>query len=99
MIMPRCADAPTVSLRPADQEITVPIASDLDIVTACQRGRALASKLGYALMDATLIATVMVIQKTGRPADAGRVRRPWAPLHSGLDRRIVEVVMPEAIPH
>ena len=99
MIAPRSADVTKGSPLLADQEITVPIASDLDIVTACQRGRALASKLGYALMDATLIATVMVIQKTGRPADAGRVRRPWAPLHSGLDRRIVEVVMPEAIPH
>ena len=97
--MSRSTDMSKAAPLAVDQEITVPIASDLDIVTACQRGRALASKLGYALMDATLIATVMVIQKAGRPADAGRVRRPWAPLHSGLDRRIVEVVMPEAIPH
>jgi len=37
----------------------VPIASDVDIVTARQRGRALAATLGFSLMDATLIAAAI----------------------------------------
>lgn len=41
------------------KEITVPIESDLDIVTARQQGRALASQLGYSPTDATLIATAI----------------------------------------
>lgn len=40
-------------------EAIVPITSDLDIVTARQRGRALASQLGYSTTDATLIATAI----------------------------------------
>ena len=46
-------------LRPADQIINVPIASDLDIVTARQQGRALALRLEYSSTDATLIATAI----------------------------------------
>jgi len=49
----------TEVVRSADQEITVPIASDLDIVTARQRGRTLATQLGYSTTDATLIATAI----------------------------------------
>ena len=49
----------TEVVRSADQEITVPIASDLDIVTARQRGRTLASERGYSVSDATLIATAI----------------------------------------
>ena len=37
----------------------MPIASDLDIVTARQRGRTLASERGYSVSDATLIATAI----------------------------------------
>lgn len=49
----------TNTLRPADQIINVPIASDLDIVTARQQGRALALRLEYSSTDATLIATAI----------------------------------------
>ena len=44
---------------PADPVISVPIASDLDIVSARQQGRALALKLAYSSTDATLIATAI----------------------------------------
>lgn len=43
----------------AASEVVVPITSDVDIVTARQRGRALASRLGYSTTDATLIATAI----------------------------------------
>ena len=42
-----------------DQVITVGIASDLDIVSARQQGRALALQLEYSSTDATLIATAI----------------------------------------
>jgi serine/threonine-protein kinase RsbT len=45
--------------RASDQTITVPIASELDIVTARQRGRTLALQLDYSSTDATLIATAI----------------------------------------
>lgn len=51
--------AVTNVVRPAEQKITVPIASALDIVTARQLGRTLASQLGYSLTEATLIATAI----------------------------------------
>ncbi len=47
------------ALRPVGHEISVPIATDVDIVTARQRGRALAAALGFSLMDATLIAAAI----------------------------------------
>ena len=43
----------------ATPKITVPITSDRDIVTARQRGCALAAQLGYSPTDATLIATAI----------------------------------------
>ncbi|HTD48536.1 MAG TPA: ATP-binding protein [bacterium] len=43
----------------AEEKITVPITSDRDIVTARQRGCALAAQLGYSPTDATLIATAI----------------------------------------
>lgn len=46
-------------VRPADQIINVPIASDLDIVTARQQGRTLALQLEYSSTEATLIATAI----------------------------------------
>jgi serine/threonine-protein kinase RsbT len=39
--------------------ITIAIGSDLDIVAARQRGRTLATQLGYSTTDATLIATAI----------------------------------------
>lgn len=42
-----------------DGEIEVAIISDQDIVLARQKGRALASELGFAAGDATLIATAI----------------------------------------
>ena len=39
--------------------ITIVIGSDLDIVAARQRGRTLATQLGYSTTDATLIATAI----------------------------------------
>ena len=43
----------------AEEKITVAITSDRDIVTARQRGCALAAQLGYSPTDATLIATAI----------------------------------------
>jgi serine/threonine-protein kinase RsbT len=40
-------------------KITVPIASDRDIVTARQRGRTLALQLGYSPMGGTLVAAAI----------------------------------------
>ena len=59
MIAPRSADVTKGSPLLADQEITVPIASDRDIVTARQRGRTLAVQLGCSPTEATLIATAI----------------------------------------
>lgn len=47
------------SLRSAPEEIVVPIAADVDIVMARQRGRMLALQFGYSSTDATLIATAI----------------------------------------
>jgi serine/threonine-protein kinase RsbT len=47
------------TLRSTAEEITVPIAADLDIVMARQRGRMLALQFGYSPTDATLIATAI----------------------------------------
>jgi serine/threonine-protein kinase RsbT len=41
------------------EEIRVPINSDQDIVLARQRGKALASEVGFSAMDTTLIATAI----------------------------------------
>ena len=59
MIMSRGTEAAKMPSRPMAQEITVPIASDLDIVTARQWGRTLAVQLGYSPTEATLIATAI----------------------------------------
>jgi len=64
MITARSADAPAVSLRPVDQEITVPIASNLDIVSARQWGRTLALQGGCSPTEAALIA--MAISELAR---------------------------------
>src|SRR5437588_10289734 len=52
-------DRVTNARRPVRQEIAVSIVTDVDIVTARQRGRALAAGLGFSLMDATLIAAAI----------------------------------------
>ena len=41
------------------EEARVPIVSDTDIVTARQRGRALATQLGFTSGDATIVATAI----------------------------------------
>lgn len=43
----------------AKEEISVPIVSDSDIVTARQKGRELAVRLGFAAADLALIATAI----------------------------------------
>jgi serine/threonine-protein kinase RsbT len=42
-----------------EDEVRVPIASDVDMVPARAEGRALATKLGFSRTDATLIATAI----------------------------------------
>jgi len=42
-----------------NDEVTIPIGSDQDIVTARQRGRALAAKLGFSSTDQIAIATAI----------------------------------------
>jgi serine/threonine-protein kinase RsbT len=41
------------------EEVTVPISQDRDIVTARQRGRAMASKIGFSSTDQISIATAI----------------------------------------
>jgi serine/threonine-protein kinase RsbT len=48
-----------MKLPPGVDEARVPIASDTDIVTARQRGRALATQLGFTSGDATIVATAI----------------------------------------
>ncbi|HEV8441347.1 MAG TPA: anti-sigma regulatory factor [Methylomirabilota bacterium] len=40
-------------------EVRVPVESDTDIVTARQKGRALATRLGFTSGDATIVATAI----------------------------------------
>jgi serine/threonine-protein kinase RsbT len=42
-----------------EEETVVPIEADVDIVTARQQGRTLASRLGFSTTEATLIATAI----------------------------------------
>jgi serine/threonine-protein kinase RsbT len=57
---------------PVANELRVPIISEVDIVTARQRGHALASELGFASSDQALIATAIselarnILQYAGR---------------------------------
>ena len=46
-------------LPPEAEEARVPIQSDTDIVTARQRGRMLATQLGFTSGDATIVATAI----------------------------------------
>ncbi len=46
-------------LPPGVEEAKVPIQSDTDIVTARQRGRMLATQLGFTSGDATIVATAI----------------------------------------
>ena len=45
------------SLGPVD--VRVPVQSDIDIVAARQKGRALATRLGFSSSDATIVATAI----------------------------------------
>ena len=40
-------------------DVRVPVASDVDIVSARQQGRALAMRLGFSSSDATMVATAI----------------------------------------
>ena len=40
-------------------DVRVPVASDIDIVSARQQGRALAMRLGFSSSDATMVATAI----------------------------------------
>jgi len=75
----------------ADEDVTVLIATDADIVVARGEGRALAGRLGFSRTDATLIATA--ISEIGRNilvhAGAGEVRVGRA----GDDHRVAIVVV------
>ena len=48
-----------MTLPPGVEEARVTVASDTDIVTARQRGRALAAQLGFTSGDATIVATAI----------------------------------------
>jgi serine/threonine-protein kinase RsbT len=48
-----------MTLPPGADEARVTVASDTDIVTARQRGRALATQLGFTSGDATIVATAI----------------------------------------
>jgi serine/threonine-protein kinase RsbT len=43
----------------AVREVRVPVESDIDIVAARQKGRALATRLGFSSGDATIVATAI----------------------------------------
>jgi serine/threonine-protein kinase RsbT len=47
------------STTPRDDEVRVPISKDADVVTARQRGRETAARLGFSSTDLTLIATAI----------------------------------------
>lgn len=49
----------TVSAAPPDGEVSLPIATDTDIVLARQEGRALAARAGVVATDLTLVATAI----------------------------------------
>lgn len=72
-------------------EITVVIASDADIVTARQRGRALAQRLGFSGTDATLIATAISEIARNIVTYAGRGEIEIRPMFAG-GRRGIEVI-------
>src|SRR5215470_13764508 len=44
---------------PHTEEVRVPVESDTDIVAARQRGRMLATRLGFSSGDATIVATAI----------------------------------------
>lgn len=48
-----------MSAAPPDGEVSLPIASDTDIVLARQEGRALAARAGVVATDLTLVATAI----------------------------------------
>jgi serine/threonine-protein kinase RsbT len=51
--------SPTVTALAGIDDIRVPVESDLDIVAARQKGRALAARLGFSSGDATMVATAI----------------------------------------
>jgi serine/threonine-protein kinase RsbT len=59
----------------SEREITVPIASDMDIVTAREQGRSLAERIGFSQVERTVIATAIseIARNIVEHAKQGRV--------------------------
>jgi serine/threonine-protein kinase RsbT len=70
-------------MRPVAREAVIPIKADTDIVAARQHGRELATTLGFVLIDATLLATVIseLARNIVRYAVRGEIC--FAPVQSG----------------
>ena len=91
-----------------DSETTVPIRTDADIVTARQRGRDLATRLGFSSTDLALIATAIselarnIVRYAGageivlsQEADGGRPGLTVVARDGGPGIRNVELAMQE----
>lgn len=83
------------NIRLTAEEIVVPITADLDIVSARQRGRALASALGYSPTDATFIATAISELARNIVLYAGRGEVVLRRVHEGGRHGIVVVARDE----
>jgi serine/threonine-protein kinase RsbT len=72
-------------------EIRVPINSDQDIVSARQKGRAMATELGFSSGDATLIATAIseLARNIVSYAQQGQITLKMV---NGLNRRGIAVI-------
>lgn len=81
----------------AVEDVCVPVGSDADIVTARQRGRALALQLGFPAILATLIATTISELARNILLYAGRGEILLAPVERGA-RRGLAVVARDAGP-
>lgn len=76
-----------------NNEIRISVASDADIVVARQKGRALASQLGFSATDSTFIATAISELARNIVAYAKRGEIMLSALeHSSKDQRGLEVV-------
>jgi serine/threonine-protein kinase RsbT len=51
--------SPAMTALPGRDEIHIPVESDVDIVAARQKGRALAARLGFSSGEATMVATAI----------------------------------------
>ena len=78
-----------------DGEILVPIERDADIVAARQRGRSLATDLGFSVSDRTLIATAISELSRNILQYAGRGNVMMRPLENGGHPGILVVARDE----